>query len=352
MGRIGRDDAPDTWHHVMNRGIARRPLHENDVDVRAFLARIAHGVHKGWIEVHAYAVLTNHFHMLVRSPRGELARAMQFALNGYARWFNRVRDRDGPLYRGRYRAKRVTTLAYRRCLVRYIDHNPVEAGLASTPAEFPFGSARAYASRRGPPWLARDWVEQEVRDQVGARRYRPEDYARCFGRPLPESLSRAVEARIASRGASLVPLDRLLEVAGPRVIAEMQARARLADGGWVGLPVCDPDEVLELVRAATRTGATWRRVDPGTRLNRGQVLAVLLLRSSCGSSWGDIAGQVEASPAACWRAYQGQRDLVQRDPRHAEVVARVLAEALAGARGLRSVGSVEGKALARPRGGR
>lgn len=352
MGRIRRDDTPDAWHHVMNRGIARRPLHENDVDVRAFLARVASCARSGWIEVHAYTVLTNHFHMLVRSPRGELARAMQFALNGYARWFNRVRDRDGPLYRGRYRAKRVTTLAYRRYLVRYIDFNAVEAGLVSTPAEYPFGSARAYASRRGPPWLTRDWVEQAVRDHVGAREYQPRDYARCFGRPLEPGLARAVEARIAGRGPGLEPLDRLLEVAGPRVVAEMQDRARLADGGLVGLPVCDPDEVLARVRTATRHGATWRRVDRGTRLNRGQVLAVLLLRSTCGSSWGEIAERLEASPGACWRAYQGHWDLVQRDPAHAEVVARVLTGVLAGARGLVPARGVEGKALAPPQGRR
>lgn len=346
MTRIRRTDTPGSWHHVMNRGIARRPLHENDVDIRTFLARIAECVRRGWIEVHAFTVLTNHFHLLVRSPSGRLSVAMQYAQNDYSRWFNRVRGRDGPLYRGRFHSKRVTTLAYRRHLVRYIDFNAVGAGLVSTPALYPFGSARAYAARKGPPWLCREWIESEVTSRARAIAYAPREYPACFGEPVSPGLADAIERRILGRGGAVEPLDRLLLAAGPRVIEQMQARATLADGGIVGLPVCDPDEVLDLVRRVTGVGRGWAApVGAGTR-SRRELLAIAALRAACGLSWTEIADRMEMSPAACWRALQKHQELVDDGGAYADGVERVLAEALAGARGVPQGGGAKGKPLA------
>ena len=70
MARRNRCDTPGSWHHVVNRGIAKRPLFEDRDDIRYFLSRLAHEVRRGRIEVHAYCILTTHYHLLVRSPRG------------------------------------------------------------------------------------------------------------------------------------------------------------------------------------------------------------------------------------------------------------------------------------------
>src|SRR5262249_61913289 len=109
-------------------------------------------------EVHAFCVLTTHFHLLVRSLTGELSRAMCEMQKEYSRWFNRTRRRDGPLFRGRFLSKPVESPEYREYLIRYIDFNPVSAGLAATPGLYPHGSARCYASPRGPAWLCRSWI--------------------------------------------------------------------------------------------------------------------------------------------------------------------------------------------------
>ena len=104
MARQPRHDDPGSWHHVMNRALARRSLFETSEDIRFFLACVARAVRRGQIEVHAWCILTTHFHMLVRSPKGELSAAMRRIQNRYVRHFNRKRRRDGTLVRGRYRS--------------------------------------------------------------------------------------------------------------------------------------------------------------------------------------------------------------------------------------------------------
>jgi hypothetical protein len=70
---------------VFNRGIAKRALFEAAADVALFLVGLAHVAERGLLEVHAFCVLTTHFHLLVRSPAGELSAAMQIVQNGYSR---------------------------------------------------------------------------------------------------------------------------------------------------------------------------------------------------------------------------------------------------------------------------
>src|SRR5262245_4791445 len=196
--RRPRLDEPGTWHHVMNRGIARRAVFEGEADIRFFLAELARAAHRGEIEIHAFAILSTHFHLLIRSPDGLLAVAMREVEREYVRRFNRLRRRDGPLMRGRYLSKPVLSLAYRRLLVRYIDFNPVRAALVPRAAQYPFASAHHYAQRRGPPWLTRGWIEDEVRDATGAPSYDPAGYVDVFGGAVSEPERRLVAARAAS----------------------------------------------------------------------------------------------------------------------------------------------------------
>ncbi len=159
MPRRPRHDAVDTYHHVMNRGIARRPVFETDEDRRFFLSLLAQEVRAGRLEIHAYSVMLTHFHLLVRSVTGELSEAMRRIQNRYARRFNRSRKRDGPLFRGRFLSRPVDSLRYRRNVVTYIHDNAVAAGLVANPADHDWSSARFFAGEGGrrPPWLAPGW---------------------------------------------------------------------------------------------------------------------------------------------------------------------------------------------------
>ena len=97
-----RVDFSGAWHHVMNRGADRRNIFEHEVDHEIFLDALAATRDRSNIEVHAYCLMTNHYHLLVRSMDGRLAAGMQFLSGRFTRMTNQRVGRDGPLFRGRY----------------------------------------------------------------------------------------------------------------------------------------------------------------------------------------------------------------------------------------------------------
>lgn len=264
MVRNPRFDLPGTWHHVINRGIAKRTLFEGADDIRFFLSRLAREVRAGCLEVHAFSILTTHFHLLVRSPTGDLSVAMRAVQNEYVRRFNRRRRRDGPLVRGRFMSRPVRSLTYRHMLVRYIDQNPVAAGLVPTPALYPFGSARHYARRARPIWLERGWIEEVIRSQVGPSLDLAAGYPRVFGGHLSPAESALLQRRLAAPAEAEDPLDELLSAAPSSVRAWMERKARLADGEEIGIPVTAP-EFVDAVLAREKSSDPGWHVRPERR---------------------------------------------------------------------------------------
>lgn len=82
MVRTPRGDDPGSWHHVFNRAIARRTMFERHEDFRCFLLQLACAVRRGDLEVHAYALMGTHYHLLVRSPEGRLAESKLHGIHG------------------------------------------------------------------------------------------------------------------------------------------------------------------------------------------------------------------------------------------------------------------------------
>ena len=303
-------------------------MFEDARDVRFFLSRLARAVRAGSIEVHAYCVMSTHFHLLVRSRGEGLSLALARVLNDYVRWFNRGRKRDGSLFRGRFRSRPVDSLEYRRRLVSYIDGNSVLAGVVAAPALYPHGSARHYARGRGPLWLERSWIEQEVRAASGHADYDPTRYGAAFGSAVSPSLVRVIERRVESGARSPDPLDDLLGSAPERVLAWMRRKAALADGTRIGLPLCDALDVVQLVAEHRARRGEWpirlsRSVSCGWRS-----LRVALLRDLCASSWAEIGASFGAGDQAALRAYRLHSRAIDALPEYAHTTARVSAEAL------------------------
>lgn len=328
MARLSRQDKPGSWHHVINRGLAKRPLFEDREDIRFFLSRLACEVRRGRIEVHAWCVLTTHFHLLVRSPMGALSEALRRSQNEYSRFFNRRHKRDGTLVRGRFFSKPITSLTYRRTLVRYIDDNAVKAGLAPAPWSYRWCSAAQYVFASGPPWLERSWIESTAIPGQGAR-FRGEDYMCTFGGTFDESTRRLVESRISSTRLARDELDDLVGRAPSHVRAWMRRKAVLADGGLAGLPVCDAKSIQDAVRWARDETGEWEVTPNGHKRCAYGLIEVALLRTMAGRTWEQIAAAIGSAISSGQRRLGLHHRLIEEDPDYARRAAEIGAAALA-----------------------
>lgn len=164
MPRPPRVDHPGAWHHAMNRGARHQDIFVDDEDRKTFLLLLADTANRYALEVHGYALMSNHFHLLVRSLRGRLSEAMRHLQQTWTQQVNRRHGWDGPLFRGRFRSQLVQDDTYLLTVLAYLHLNPVVAGLAPNAESAPWTSHRAYINRESTPvWLHTD----ELLDRAG-----------------------------------------------------------------------------------------------------------------------------------------------------------------------------------------
>ena len=128
MPRKARIDAPGALHHIIVRGIERRMIFTNDQDRNDFLARIGPILEETRTACFAWALIPNHFHLLLQTGSHPVATVMRRLLTGYAIGFNRRHNRHGHLFQNRYKSILCQQETYFLQLVRYIHLNPLRAG--------------------------------------------------------------------------------------------------------------------------------------------------------------------------------------------------------------------------------
>lgn len=323
-----RNERAGAWHHVMNRGIARRTVIENTRDADQFLDCILMVVEDGLLEVHAYSLMPNHFHLLVYSPCGELSLGLKRLQNRYSRYFNRARRRDGPLWRGRFLSKAIETSEYWSRVVRYIDFNPVRAGLAIAPSQYPFGSAWHYARHHeGPAWLCRAKVEQIVSESSGRKAYVPHDYEEVFSTPLSASGHWMIERHGFSRNGTEAAFTDLVGAAPIRVRKWMERKAHQADGTSPGVGVLAPEDVLRGVSELRANDPGWT-VRPRSRNKPGwQAVACAVLSHTSGMTMEEIASAQDIGRGAVERHLKEHAGLLVKDEKYAERVSELVVQA-------------------------
>ena len=327
MARSPRNDEPGAWHHVMNRGISRRAVFEDRACMRYFLSRLAYAARRAELELHAFAILTTHFHLLVRSPSGRIAEGMRRVQNEYVRWFNRRNERDGPLFRGRFVSRRVTSLRYRRIVVGYIDRNPVAARMVPSAHAYEYGSAQHYANQRGPRWLTRSWVESDCAQRFGEPKLTWATYRRAF--PTRDAVAdNLVEQRLQQPPQTVDPLDDLVRAAPPLVLSWMRRKAALADGNQPGLP-CLPASLISTACRQPHEPMEWTsQTGRRNQTNLWSVLEVGLQRDLAGLCWQEIAQRIEISPGAAKRLGAVHRREIANCGRYANQAQRTACELL------------------------
>jgi putative transposase len=125
MARPLRIALEDGWYHVMNRGIERRSIFRAPADYHQFLQLLAQLPTRFRLLVHCYALMPNHYHLLLQTPQANISQAVQWLNVSYSVWFNRKHRRVGPLFQGRFKAVLVAPDGHHREASRYIHLNPI-----------------------------------------------------------------------------------------------------------------------------------------------------------------------------------------------------------------------------------
>lgn len=163
MPRPLRIEYPNAWYHVMNRGAGRRKIFRNDHHREIFLSCLEEASEMFGIEIHAYCLMDNHYHLLIRTPNANLSRAMRHINGVYTQRYNRSCKTDGPLFRGRYKAKLIDEDCYLLLVSRYIHLNPTEAKLVSSASSYRWSSYAAYIDEhREDDWLLTSVIKQHL----------------------------------------------------------------------------------------------------------------------------------------------------------------------------------------------
>lgn len=176
MARSLRLQVPGGIYHVFNRGNDRQNIFRDEWDKQVFLSMLIDEIERcGWL-LHDYALLDNHFHLLVETPEVSLSSGMHRLQTRYVGYFNRKYKRWGHLFGGRFKSILAERESYLKELSRYIVLNPVRAGIVERPENYRWSSYRAKAGfEEPPPWLCMSGLLDFGRDpkeaQIAFRRF-------------------------------------------------------------------------------------------------------------------------------------------------------------------------------------
>ena len=175
MSRPLRIEIEGAFYHITARGNERRSIFLIERDFTRFLDRLERIYERYGVLIHSYVLMSNHYHLLLETPRGSLTAALHDLNTAYTNYFNRRHDRVGHLFQGRYRSILVDKDNYLLELSRYIHLNPVRAGMVRRPEAYRWSSYSSYLSPgSSPEWLRREDVLGQMDKNLarGQRKYR------------------------------------------------------------------------------------------------------------------------------------------------------------------------------------
>jgi len=193
MSRPLRIEYPGAWYHVMNRGRRGEEIFAEKNDYRLFLEVVRESADLFNIEIAAYCLMPNHYHLLLHTPDGNLSRCMRQVNGIYAQRFNRSHQYDGQLFRGRYKSILVEADSYLLQLLRYIHKNPLRAGLCDDVNNYEWSSHRGYLSdAKRWDWLYKAFpLSLFAKDLKESRR----EYRKFMGEDEGEEISQIFQGK-------------------------------------------------------------------------------------------------------------------------------------------------------------
>lgn len=159
MARPLRITYPDAWYHVMNRGRRKEKIYLVDRDCHTFLDLLKTASEFWKVNIAAYCLMPNHYHLLIHTPTGNLSRFMRHINGIYTQKFNLHHSLDGQLFRGRFKSVLVSGEEYLIELLRYIHRNPLRTSLVTHLNDYKWCSHQGYLSGSGKwNWLFKEYM--------------------------------------------------------------------------------------------------------------------------------------------------------------------------------------------------
>ena len=159
MARPLRITFPGAFYHVTSRGNERKNIYKSKRDREKFLEYLGEAHERFGTIIHAYCLMSNHYHLLIETPNANLPHIMRQVNGSYTTYFNVKRKRFGHLFQGRYKAFLVCKDSYALELSRYIHLNPVRTAMVERVEDYPWSRHRAYVGKeKGPDWLETGFI--------------------------------------------------------------------------------------------------------------------------------------------------------------------------------------------------
>lgn len=244
MSRPLRIEFPGALYHVTSRGDRREDIFLDDTDRAALLDIVAQGMARFDAQVLAYCLMGNHYHLVLHTRRANLSALMRHVNGVYTQAFNRRHGKVGHLYQGRFKAILVDREAYLLEACRYVELNPVRAGMVAAPQDWAWSSYRAHAGLAAMvPWL----------DTLGLHGYL---LGRDAEKPADHRLAARRYAALVAKGQGVdlwaEGLNRQIYLGDDEFVQQMQDHADAVSKRKRSVPKAQ--------RAAPKTLAHWLRV--------------------------------------------------------------------------------------------
>lgn len=193
MSRPLRIQYPNAWYHVMNRGRRGDEVFAEVRDYKAFIDLLREIGEDYNVNVSAYCLMSNHYHLLIQTPDANISRAMRHLNGVYTQRYNKIHHCDGQLFRGRYKAILVEADSYLLELLRYIHRNPLEANLVDNLQKYNWSSHKGYLSKAKKwNWLYKSFpLSLFSKDHADSIRL----YKRFVTQEIPDEINKILSRR-------------------------------------------------------------------------------------------------------------------------------------------------------------
>ena len=277
MSRPLRIEFAGAVYHVTSRGDRREAIFEDDEDREALLAVLELGLERFGATLFAYCLMGNHYHFVVQTHQPNLSRLMRHINGVYTQTYNRRHRKVGHLFQGRFKAVLVDRGAYFLEVCRYVDLNPVRAGMVRHPRDWRHSSYRAHAGESSvPDWLDSPSLHRHLAPRA-PRRDGPIRYAKFVSEGRGVALwETGLRAQIYLGGEAFVErMQALAEPTDDREVPRAQRRTAVQPLTWY---LAQHERDTGIALAYLEGGHTQTAIAAATSLSISRVSRVIAAR--------------------------------------------------------------------------